>query len=368
MKRLLRATVLLFLAACIAGQVFAGGKKDTGTAAAAKPYSAALLIPYLGDQSFFDLAAAGMEEINKALPDVKTRIIEIGTDDSKWESYFFDAAEQGYDVILSCNWQIAPYLNAAAKQYPNQKFINFDIETPSELPNVYSMFYATNEIGYLCGIVAAATTTSKMPLANPQATIGFIGGMDIPGINDFMVGYVEGAQSVNPNIKVAVSYVGGFQDVATAKEIALNQYKAGCDVIFACAGNAGNGVIDAAKELNQYVIGVDSDQAILFKASDPEKSRRIITSGYKTIDKTILLAVQKAKAGNLSWGQHVKYSYKDAGVGIAKNEFYEAALTPEAKALIQAQEDKLKSGTVKISSAFDMEAPAISAFRDAVKP
>ncbi|MDR3191954.1 MAG: BMP family ABC transporter substrate-binding protein [Treponema sp.] len=368
MKKFLRTAALLFLATCIAGPIFAGAQKEPGTGTAAKPYSVALLIPYLGDQSFFDLAAAGIAEINKTLPDIKTRIIEIGTDDSKWESYFFDAAEQGYDVILSCNWQIAPHLNAAAKQYPNQKFINFDIETSPELPNVYSMFYATNEIGYLCGVVAAAATTSKMPQANPQAVIGFIGGMDIPGINDFMVGYVEGARSVNPNIKVAVSYVGGFQDVATAKEIALNQYKSGCDVIFACAGNAGNGVIDAAKELNQYVIGVDSDQALLFKSSDPVKSGRIITSGYKTIDKTILLAVQKAKEGSLSWGEHVKYSYKDAGVGIAKNEFYEAALTPEVKDAVQAQENKLKSGTVNIPSAFDMEAGAVSAFRDAVKP
>jgi basic membrane protein A len=368
MKQQTRAAALLLVAVCAAGQVFAGGKKASDGAAAESSFSVALLIPYLGDQSFFDLAAVGIGEINKALPDVKTRIIEIGTDDSKWESYFFDAAEQGYDVILSCNWQIAPHLNAAAKQYPDQKFVNFDIETSPGLPNVYSMLYATNEIGYLCGIVAAATTTSKMPLANPQAMIGFIGGMDIPSINDFMVGYVEGAKAVNPAIKVAVSYAGGFQDVATAKEIALNQYKSGCDVIFACAGNAGNGVIDAAKELNHYVIGVDSDQAMLFKASDPEKSRRIITSGYKTIDKTILSAVRKAKEGTLAWGEHVKYAYAEGGVGIAKNEFYDAALTPEVKAVVTAQEAKLKASAVKISSAFDMDAATINAFRDAVKP
>ncbi|MDR1654596.1 MAG: BMP family ABC transporter substrate-binding protein [Treponema sp.] len=362
-----KIVVSMVLIALLAPAAFAGGKKEAaGTAE--KPFSIALLIPYLGDQSFFDLAAAGINQVNKNMPDVKTRIIEIGTDDSKWESYFFDAAEQGYDVILSCNWQIAPHLNAAAKQYPNQKFINFDIETSPELPNIYSMFYATNEIGYLCGIVAAAATTSKMPLANPQPLVGFIGGMDIPGINDFMVGYVEGARAVNPGIKVAVSYVGGFQDVATAKEIALNQYKAGCDVIFACAGNAGNGVIDAAKELNQYVIGVDSDQAMLFKTSDPAKSSKIITSGYKTIDQTIFQAVQKAKDGNLLWGEHVKYTYKDAGVGIAKNEFYESALTSEAKAAVKAQEDRLKAGSVKIPTAFEMDAAAVNAFRDAVKP
>jgi basic membrane protein A len=360
--------MVLFL--CVLGPgAFAGGAKEpAGTTAGEKPFSVALLIPYLGDQSFFDLAAKGIDLVKTTVPGVSTRIIEIGTDESKWESYFLDAAEQDFDVIMSCNWQIAPSMNAAAKQYPNQKFINFDIEDSPGLPNMYSMFYATNEIGYLCGIVAAAATTSKMPLANAAPLIGFIGGMDIPGINDFMVGYVAGAKAVNPNIKIAISYVGGFQDVATAKEIALNQYKSGVDVIFACAGNAGNGVIDAAKELNQYVIGVDSDQALLFAATDRAKSEKIITSGYKTIDLTILSSVQAAKEGSLVWGSHKKYTYQDAGVGIAKNEFYNTALTDEVKAIVKAQEDILKKGSVTLPTAFTMDGAAISAFRDTVKP
>jgi basic membrane protein A len=367
MKSNIFAMVLFFCV--LSSGVFAGGAKEpAGTAAGEKPFSVALLIPYLGDQSFFDLAANGIDLVKKTVPGVSTRIIEIGVDESKWESYFLDAAEQDFDVIMSCNWQFAPSMNAAAKQYPNQKFINFDIEDSPGLPNMYSMFYATNEIGYLCGIVAAAATTSKMPLANAAPLIGFIGGMDIPGINDFMVGYVAGAKAVNPDIKIAISYVGGFQDVATAKEIALNQYKSGVDVIFACAGNAGNGVIDAAKELNQYVIGVDSDQAMLFAATDRGKSEKIITSGYKTIDQTILSSVQAAKAGSLAWGTHVKYTYQDAGVGIAKNEFYDAALTGEAKAIISAQEEVLKKGAVTLPTAFTMDGAAVNAFRDAVKP
>ena len=331
-------------------------------------FTAALLIPYQGDQSFYDLAVEGMKLVDEQVEGVKTKIIEIGTDDSKWESYFIDAAEDGYDVILSCNWQIAPYMNKVAEEYPDQKFINFDIEESAGLDNVYSMFYSTNEIGYLCGVVAAAATTSSMELADENATIGFIGGMDIPGINDFMVGYVEGAKSVNPDIKVAISYVGGFQDVATAKEIAINQYKSGVDVIFACAGNAGNGVIDAANELNKYVIGVDSDQAMLYAETDEAKAAKIITSGFKTIEQTILASVKEALNGTLAWGTHVQYGYKEDGIGIAKNEFYEAALTDDVKAAVTAAEESLKAGNVTVSSAFTMDDAAISEFRESVQP
>ena len=327
-------------------------------------YTAALLIPFQGDQSFYDLAVEGMKLVEEQVDGVKTKIIEIGNDESKWESYFIDAAEAGYDVILSCNWQITPYMNKVAEQYPEQKFINFDIEEGSGLENVYSMFYSTNEIGYLCGVVAAAATTSDMSLADANETIGFIGGMDIPGINDFMVGYIEGAKSVNPDIKVVVSYVGDFTDVATAKEIALNQYKSGVDVIFACAGNAGNGVIDAANELSKYAIGVDSDQA----ETDLEKAKKIITSGYKTIDQTILRAVKEAKEGTLSWGTHVQFGFKEDGVGIAKNEYYKTSVTDEVNAIVENAEAALKAGDVTVSTAFNMKDKDIVALRESVQP
>ena len=367
MKSFFRVAVLLLIAVCIPSLAFsrgAGAQRDSQSG----DFSVALLIPYLGDQSFFDLAARGIDLVNENLEGVSTRIIEIGTDESRWQSFFIDAAEMGYDVILSCNWQIAPHMNAVAEMFPNQKFINFDIETSPGLPNVYSMFYATNEIGYLCGVVAAAVAGSNMPLVNSQPLIGFIGGMDIPGINDFMVGYVAGARAVNPNIRIAISYVGGFQDVATAKEIALNQYRAGVNVIFAAAGNAGNGVIDAAHELNRYVIGVDSDQALLFARTNRAIAERIITSGIKTIDQTILSSVRAARDGTLNWGEHKKYTFQDDGVGIARNEFFYAVLPREIQAIISAQEEILRSGRVEVPTAFTMDSGAISAFREAVRP
>lgn len=355
------------LAICVSTvALFTGCSKTSSSSEDA--FTAALLIPYQGDQSFYDLAVEGMKQIEAQTEGINTKIIEIGNDDSKWKSYFIDAAEAGYDVILSCNWQIAPYMNEVAEEYPDQKFINFDIEENSGLDNMYSMFYSTNEIGYLCGVVAAAATTSDMELADKDAKIGFIGGVDIPGINDFMVGYVEGAKSVNEDIKIAISYVGDFKDVATAKEIALNQYKSGVDVIFSCAGNAGNGVIDAANELNKYVIGVDSDQAMLYADTDPEKAQKIITSGFKTIDQTILNSVIAAKEGTLEYGSFVQYGFKEDGIGIAKNEFYETATTKEVKETVEAAEQALRDGKVTVSTAFTMDDAAITSFRESVQP
>ncbi len=340
------------------------GKEETGK----KEYHVALLVPIRGDQSFYDLAVNGMKLVDEQVDGATTKVIEIGTDESKWESYFLDAAEGNYDLIISGTWQQTPYLEKMAKQFPNKKFINFDVDKKSGLNNVYSMFYSTNELGFLAGVTAASVTTSTMKNANADAKIGFIGGMDIPGINDFLVGYIEGALYVNKNIKVLTAYSNDFNDVAKAKELAINQYKNGADIIFSAAGNAGNGAIEAAKELKKYVIGVDSDQALLYKDTDEEKANTIVTSGIKTIDKAILNAVKQAKEGTLKFGEHVKYGYATGGVGLAKNDIFEKLVTDDAKNTISKAESKLKAGDVKVSSAFDMDVNQINKLKESVKP
>lgn len=101
---------------------------------------------------------------------------------------------------------------------------------------MYNMSYATNEVSFLAGAVAALATQSDMPNATPENVIGFVGGMDIPGINAFLVGYIQGAQYVDPDVKVAVSYAGDFVNPAKGKELSLIQYNSGVDVIFNVAG------------------------------------------------------------------------------------------------------------------------------------
>ncbi len=79
----------------------------------------------------------------------------------------------------------------------------------------------------------------------------------------------EGAQSVNPDVKVKASYVGDFTDSATAKELALIMYNSGVPIIYQAAGGAGLGVFEAATSLDKLAIGVDSDQAASLEASNP---------------------------------------------------------------------------------------------------
>jgi hypothetical protein len=128
--------------------------------------------------------------------------------------------------------------------------------------------------------LAAIVTTSKMPLANPQKVVGFLGGMDIPVINDFKVGYEQGVKYIDKDVSVLVSYVGNFSDSAKGKELMMAQYDQGADIGFNVAGQAGLGLLDAANDKKRYAMdqrGVslwDRDVLEAFIRSDPEKPGR----------------------------------------------------------------------------------------------
>ena len=267
---------------------------------------------------------------------------------------FYDAANNGVKKVEE---------ELGAEVYPDKKYINFDTSEPEVVDNVYSMFYRTNELAFLAGSLAAIEAEEK-----GQNTIGFIGGMDNPGINDFLLGYIEGAQHVNKDIKVATAYAGSFVDATKGKEVAISMYNQGIDIIFQVAGQTGLGVIDAAKELDKYVIGVDSDQALAFMESDKEKAEHVVTSAIKKIDESILRAVNMHVEGTLPYGSHEVLGVAEGGVGLAKNEIYKSLVSEENQARIEAIEAQITNGEVEVSTAFGLSNEEIAARRDAVRP
>lgn len=304
-----------------------------------KKVKVALLLPYIGDQSYFDVVYAGFQEIAK-LENVETKLIEMGKDSGKWENYFLEAAEADYDLIIAGNWQAEPSLYKIAKEFPNKKFINFDYTNPEKLDNVYAMAYKTEELGFLAGIVAATASKTNQ--------IGAVGAIDAASINDFFGGYITGAKAVNLEIKVSVAYVGGFQDAPKAKEQADNIYKSGADVIFHAAGGAGNGVFESASSIDgKWAIGVDSDQSLTFKEK-PEIAKIILSSATKRTDVGLLRAFKMFQEGTLPFGETELLGYKEDGVGIVKNDTFNNYFNAEQKAKIEALEKQLKEGAITV--------------------
>lgn len=334
-----------------------------GAAPETTDYKIGLMIPgNLGDKSFFDAAFSSIEPIQETLG-AAVDYVEVGTDTSKYYPALVDMCEGGYDLILTISSNCDDALVQAAEEYPDQKFINLDDEMAEPPANVYIMGTKNNEMSYLAG-AAAALKAAELG----ENTIGFVGGMDIPGINEFLVGYIEGAQAINPDIKVATSYIGSFTDTAKGKENGLLLYNSGLSVIFAAAGQSGLGVIDAAVAQGKFAVGVDSDQAEALKDSKPEMANVIITSAIKNIPDNAVRVVEQAMKGEVPYGTREVFGIAEGAVGIAENEFYEKLLSAEDRDKIEELKQQVMAGTVEMTPTIGITTDKINEIREAVRP
>ena len=284
----------------------------------------------LGDKSFFDSAQRGMEDIADEY-DLEIDTIELGIDPANWEPGLLDvmAHTDSYDILISGTHQMVDFMAANAHNYPDKYFIFYDAPMPYDnadvcvegCSNVYSMTYAQNEGSFLVGVYAAAITTSMMEGTNDAAIIGSVGGQQIPVIDDFIVGYEQGACLVNPESQSIVQYAGSWDDPARGKEIALAMYEQGADIVFQVAGGTGVGVFEAAHEQGRFAIGVDSDQATIIAETNPEQAERILTSMLKNVDNSIFRAITLHLEGTLPYGTAENLGIPEGGVGLAKNDF-----------------------------------------------
>jgi basic membrane protein A len=318
----------------------------------------------LGDKSFFDSAQRGMDAIADEY-DIDIDTVELGIDPANWEPGLLDvmADTDSYDILLAGTFQMISIMAANVHNYPDKHFMFYDAPMPYDDPNVcvdgcanvYSMTYAQNQGSFLAGVYAAAITTSMMEGTNDAPIIGAVGGQQIPVIDDFIVGYEQGACLVNPETVSIVQYAGSWNDPARGKEITLAMYEQGADIVFQIAGGTGVGVFEAAHEQERYAIGVDSDQAVIVAETDPDQAERILTSMLKNVDNSIFRAITNHLDGTLPYGSSESLGIPEGGVGLAKNDFYDMATSDDIKAMVEAAEAAVVNGDIDVQTVFTSE-------------
>ncbi|MDE2859338.1 MAG: BMP family ABC transporter substrate-binding protein [Chloroflexota bacterium] len=318
----------------------------------------------LGDKSFFDSAQRGMDAIADEY-DIETDTVELGIDPANWEPGLLDVMSDtdSYDILIAGTFQMIDFMASNAHNYPDKLFMFYDAPMPYDnsdvcvdgCSNVYSMTYAQNQGSFLAGVYAAAVTMSGIEGANDAPTIGAVGGQQIPVIDDFIVGYEQGACLVNPDTVSIVQYAGSWNDPARGKEITLAMYEQGADIVFQIAGGTGVGVFEAAQEQGRYAIGVDSDQAVIVAETDPDQAERILTSMLKNVDNSIFRAISLHLDGMLPYGSSESLGIPEGGVGLAKNDFYDMATSDDIKAMVEAAEAAVVNGDIAVQTVFTSE-------------
>jgi basic membrane protein A len=348
MKRIvalvLAMVMMLSLAAC--GSKSSDDSSANGGSDDTKTYRIALLVPYLGDQSYFDTTNSGLEQLKEKYDNVETQVVEMTTDKSKYNDFFDDVCASGqYDLVVSGGTDAEEALYVACEKYPDQLFMNFDYsdEPPT---NCYAVTYSTADEGYLAGYLGSLITTSSMEKANADAKIGVLVGMDLPSMNDFIGGFCEVA--TENGVQVYIAYPESFSDTAKAKELALEMYEQGCDVIWQVAGSAGTGVFEAAAQVDKYAFGVDSDQTL--SIGDASLSATIVTSFFKDCGASIVNAVELLMADQFPAGECRTLGLAENAVGLCDNEQYQSMVPEEIRTAVEEKIEEVKSGAVTVYS------------------
>lgn len=284
------------------------------------------------DKSFNSAAYAGATEARKKLG-IQLKTVE-SSDDSGLEPSLRTFAQKGFDLVIGIGFVMGEPLKKVAAQFPNTKFLIVDSEVKA--PNVRSVSFKEHEGSYLVGYLAALTSKTKK--------VGFVGGMDVPLIHRFEMGYQAGAKAADPKVEVITNYVGSSSDAwrnpTRGKELASAQYNRGVDVIFTAAGASGLGVFDAAEEHKKYAIGVDSNQNWV-------KPGRILTSMLKRIDLAVLNTIETASQGKMK-AEAVELGVKEGGVDFAIDQHNRALISPELEKKVNEVKKKISEGTIVV--------------------
>ena len=314
------------------------------------------------DGSFNEGTFNGLSSAVQELEDEDGLAIDVlefeGTPDTAAEGQR-NIASQGAELIVAPGFLQADAITAVSSEFPDTNFVIID--AVAENPNVRSVLFKEHEGSYLVGYLAGTMTQT--------GTVGFVGGMDIPLIRAFDLGYQEGVKAACPDCNVISNYVGStpaaWNDPARARELATTQRAQGADIMYAAAGASGNGVIDFVTQTMCYqpqgevraspVADVlpdlekpaayaqkcgDNSQPLFFIGVDSNQNPRGDTDGnpatlnfgltsmLKRVDTAAYNAVYDVVDGNFEGGIQ-NLGLAEDGVGYAVDEYNEA-LIPQA--------------------------------------
>lgn len=261
----------------------------------------------LGDESYNDLAYAGLQAGGELLG-LETRPVEADDIVAEGEQVLRRAGDAGFGLIIDLEFAHNEIFPTVAADYPDTSwaFINLPIEGG----NIRSVVFKEHEGSFLAGALAAMMTTQPdNDKINPDKVIGVIGGIESEGIDKFLSGYIQGANFVDPEVEVLVSYTNDFGDPTTGRTAAEAMYDQGADIVYQVAGGAGLGVFEAAAATNHYAIGVDTDQ-------DSLKPGFILTSMVKRVDLAVEQLMTEYAEGSFQGGTVLELGLAEDGVAL----------------------------------------------------
>ncbi|GAB7192340.1 BMP family ABC transporter substrate-binding protein [Kineococcus sp. NUM-3379] len=301
------------------------------------------------DRSFNQSSWAGMEAAKAQNPAVEISYVP-SADDTQYTPNLQAQVQQGCDTIIGVGGLMADSVKEVATANPEQSFA--EIDSSSELENVYGIQYNTAEAAFLGGYLAAGMTTTGV--------VGTWGGLPIPPVTIFMDGFWEGVQHHNAqkgtNVKVlgwdeknpkGGTFANSFTDQAAGRSITETLVGQGADIVMPVAGQAGLGAGAAAEasggKLN--LLWVDTDGCV----SAEQYCQFFLSSVTKNLTGSVEEYVLAAADGEAPTGSYVG-TLENEGVGLAPFNQFESKVPDALKQELETVRKGIVDGTIEITS------------------
>src|SRR4051812_2359988 len=200
------------VAAAAALGLLACGEADRRTADTATGFRVALLTPGpISDQSWNAGAYSGLMAIRDSLGAAVSHVQT--TAPAQFPENFRQYGVQGYALVFGHGCEFQDAAKRTAPDFPKTVFVTTCGNVSG--PNLASIEFPFADASYLAGIVAGAMTRS--------GRIGLIGGQELVPVRQSFDAFTRGARESRPGLRIATAYVGNWEDVSAARELALAQ-------------------------------------------------------------------------------------------------------------------------------------------------
>lgn len=255
---------------------------------------------------------------------------------SDYETIFRGYADQGFNVVFGHGTEFEDAAEKVAEDYPDTIFCITSSDI-SQDPNVCSLQNLNNEQGFIVGVVAALATESKKVAA--------IGGMEIPSIQSYIMGFEQGVEYVDNGTEALTAYTGDFSDATKVKEQANAFIEQGADIVSQDADEAGLGLFEAIKDAPDgvYAIGAVKDQY-------DECPGKVLTSATNQISDGMKVAIEDYIKEGLE-AKCYKFGIKEGVIGLADYHDCADVLTDDEKQFVTDTMDKIANGEIEVKSA-----------------
>jgi basic membrane lipoprotein Med (substrate-binding protein (PBP1-ABC) superfamily) len=251
-----------------------------------------------------------------------------------FESGFRDFAARGYQLVFGHGFEFQDAASKVAEEFPDTVFVTTSGSTIR--PNVAPIVFELEQATYVLGYVGARVSR--------HAHVGAIGGMQIPPVESTFTAFEAGARAARPDVRLATSYLGSWEDVSAAREATLAQIAQGVDVLIHNVDDAAPGFFQAVAESSEvFAFGTNRNQ-------NGRAPNSVLASGTLDIPRALLLVAREVESGQFH-ARSIRFGLREGVVAIEWNEALQSRIPEPVRAEADALAERIRSGELEVPRA-----------------